>query len=180
MNPEEKKAYHREAARLSHLANPEKRKAYGAEWRMFNRERFAAMKRAWNLANPEKVKAQKQRGRKAQAAAIYLRNKAYQEANKDKLVVYRRRAYLKNPEAAHTCVMKRRGKIKNLGGKLTRGLTKRLLVAQNGLCVLCQCDLSVSGIHKDHIMPLARGGLHEDANIQLTCPTCNLSKGARV
>jgi hypothetical protein len=30
--------------------------------------------------------------------------------------------------------------------------------------------------HKDHIVPLARGGANWIANIQLTCPKCNFSK----
>jgi 5-methylcytosine-specific restriction endonuclease McrA len=31
----------------------------------------------------------------------------------------------------------------------------------------------------DHIMPLARGGKHSPANIQLLCPPCNLRKSAK-
>jgi 5-methylcytosine-specific restriction endonuclease McrA len=32
--------------------------------------------------------------------------------------------------------------------------------------------------HVDHILPLALGGDNRRKNIQLLCPTCNLSKGA--
>jgi 5-methylcytosine-specific restriction endonuclease McrA len=35
------------------------------------------------------------------------------------------------------------------------------------------------GYHKDHVVPLALGGEHAPNNIQLLCPACNLSKGAR-
>jgi 5-methylcytosine-specific restriction endonuclease McrA len=97
-------------------------------------------------------------------------------ANRDQQRAYRMAHHYRHPEQAHTYVMKRRGLI---AGKLTRGLTKRLLEAQEWRCKACQCDLHVSGYHRDHIMPLALGGAHEDANIQILCPFCNLSKGAK-
>lgn len=53
-----------------------------------------------------------------------------------------------------------------------------------GRCVLCQTDLTrffsqQSETHYDHIIPLAGGGMNCVTNLQLTCSTCNLSKGAR-
>jgi hypothetical protein len=53
-----------------------------------------------------------------------------------------------------------------------------------GRCVLCQTDLTrlfsqQAETHYDHIIPLARGGMNCVTNLQLTCSTCNLSKGAR-
>ncbi|WP_371359453.1 HNH endonuclease [Cohaesibacter sp. ES.047] len=53
-----------------------------------------------------------------------------------------------------------------------------------GRCVLCQTDLTKlfsqqSQIHYDHIIPLAHGGMNCITNLQLTCSSCNLSKGAR-
>jgi 5-methylcytosine-specific restriction endonuclease McrA len=176
MTPEEKKQYHRAKAIESRLRNPDQVRLASKKWRLANKERFAAMKRAWNLANPEKVKEMKRRERAKHADAIYERNKAYMAANRPKYRAYRMAHHYRNPEQAHTYVMKRRHLIT---GKLTRGLTKRLLEAQEWRCKACQCDLHVSGYHRDHIMPLALGGAHEDANIQILCPFCNLSKGAK-
>lgn len=53
-----------------------------------------------------------------------------------------------------------------------------------GRCVLCQTDLTrlfsqQAETHYDHIIPLARGGMNCVTNLQLTCSTCNLVKGAR-
>ena len=42
----------------------------------------------------------------------------------------------------------------------------------------CPSDLGL-GYHVDHITSLARGGENKDENIQLLCPKCNLSKGAK-
>ena len=50
--------------------------------------------------------------------------------------------------------------------------------AQRGLCAYCAAKLG-KGYHRDHIMPLIRGGAHDRRNLQLLCAPCNLSKGAR-
>jgi hypothetical protein len=36
------------------------------------------------------------------------------------------------------------------------------------------------GMDLDHVHPVSRGGKSEAANLQLLCPSCNRSKGARV
>lgn len=51
-------------------------------------------------------------------------------------------------------------------------------------CSLCGCDLSSSFTtivdeNFDHIIPLKAGGNNDPSNWQLTCETCNKSKGAR-
>ena len=33
--------------------------------------------------------------------------------------------------------------------------------------------------HPDHVMPLALGGSNDAANIVASCPSCNMSKGAK-
>jgi 5-methylcytosine-specific restriction endonuclease McrA len=49
---------------------------------------------------------------------------------------------------------------------------------QKGRCALCR-DMLGATYHRDHIMPLARGGEHTGRNMQLLCAPCNRSKGAR-
>ena len=51
-------------------------------------------------------------------------------------------------------------------------------------CSLCGCDLSSAFTtlvdeNFDHIIPLKNGGNNDPSNWQLTCETCNKSKGAR-
>lgn len=178
MTPEQKKEYHRASAKKWREKHKSLAIKAAAEWRSENRERFADMKTAWRLANPEKVKEQKRRYREKHAEKILLKNRDYQQANPDKCSVWRKRCYRKNPEPYIEQARKRKGWIKDQGAKLSRGLVARLLISQNYTCVLCPADLRVTKYHRDHIIPLSKGGRHEDANIQILCATCNLRKGA--
>ena len=39
---------------------------------------------------------------------------------------------------------------------------------------------ALTGLHADHIVPLAQGGSRTWANLQTLCAPCNLAKGARL
>lgn len=47
------------------------------------------------------------------------------------------------------------------------------------ICRICKCALNPFGFHIDHIIPVARGGVHHLSNWQILCPTCNTSKQAK-
>lgn len=50
------------------------------------------------------------------------------------------------------------------------------LLQQNATC---RCGIQFGSYHVDHIVPLSRGGSNDKSNLQLLCPSCNTSKGAR-
>lgn len=52
--------------------------------------------------------------------------------------------------------------------------------AQNGRCHWCCTDLKVTGYHIDHVFPRVRGGSDDPGNLKFACPTCNLSKCAKL
>jgi 5-methylcytosine-specific restriction endonuclease McrA len=167
-----------ELQRQWRLRNPAKVRASAIRWRTENKEKFAAMKKAWRDANPDKVFAEKQRYRKRHADKIRLKNRRYQQQNRQKV-----RAWLKKHRAKHPERVRDLGRIYRqnrralmAGGKLPTNLPQRLLVAQKHRCAYCPTDLRKSGYHLDHKTPLSRDGAHEEQNIQLTCPICNLSK----
>jgi 5-methylcytosine-specific restriction endonuclease McrA len=49
---------------------------------------------------------------------------------------------------------------------------------QARVCFWCEADCA-DKFHIDHVMPLARGGKHQVANLCIACPRCNLRKNAK-
>lgn len=55
-----------------------------------------------------------------------------------------------------------------------------LLAKQKYKCAECGVSVRKKGQrHVDHVMPLALGGSNWISNLQILCPTCNMSKGAK-
>lgn len=50
---------------------------------------------------------------------------------------------------------------------------------QDGLCYWCMEELS-DKFHRDHYLPIAKGGTNYPDNIVLSCPHCNLSRGSKM
>ncbi len=77
-------------------------------------------------------------------------------------------------ESAHAA--KRRGAgVRRVG----RDVLMRMMKRQGYRCA-CGCGRSLyAGYHVDHVISIARGGAHEEGNLQLLAPRCNLRKGAK-
>ena len=57
---------------------------------------------------------------------------------------------------------------------------KDLFNKYDGKCFYCGINLSFDNFHIDHYMPIAKGGMHEESNLRISCPHCNLSKGSKI
>jgi 5-methylcytosine-specific restriction endonuclease McrA len=53
---------------------------------------------------------------------------------------------------------------------------------QKGCCAICHTEIALLGSHIDHIQPIAKAPQLATilSNFQITCPPCNLSKGATI
>ena len=50
-----------------------------------------------------------------------------------------------------------------------------------GICMKCGKNVDRKNFHVDHIVPISAGGDEWDLNnLELSCPECNLKKGAKV
>lgn len=60
-----------------------------------------------------------------------------------------------------------------------RGALRERVVARCGLtCGICGAPVPSDDVHIDHIVALANGGPHEEANMQVAHSLCNKRKGA--
>jgi 5-methylcytosine-specific restriction endonuclease McrA len=159
-NAEHKKSY----AKQYYAENRDERIAYTKQWKSENKEWVRERRAAYRALEENKLK-EKQAYDKWRAANIdkdKAKTKAYRDGNVERILArnQNRRALLS-------------------GGKLSLGIASALLARQKSKCACCRVDLKKVGHHLDHIVPLSKGGVNEDSNIQLLCPTCNLSKGAK-
>jgi 5-methylcytosine-specific restriction endonuclease McrA len=129
-----------------------------------HREKRLEEKRQKYLENPEQAKL-----------TLRLSYEKHKEARAEGMRRYRNREDKKQLIS----VLKRSYKAKKKGaeGRHTVEDINALFAAQSGKC-LCGEDLN-NGYHVDHIVPLSAGGTNWPDNLQLLCPTCNLSKGSK-
>lgn len=158
-------------------ANFDKEKAANAAWALKNRERKLANMAAWRKANPDRAKTSIKAWNSANKDRLRLARKAWAAANPEKVKAYGYKWRLKNPDVARICKQNRRSRLKQSGGRLSRGLVERLFNLQRGLCACCKQPLG-GDYHLDHRMPLALGGSNSDENMQLLRKRCNLQKNA--
>lgn len=72
----------------------------------------------------------------------------------------------------------RHAKKKGSAGTHTADDVQRIHTEQGFTCKVCRCDTSTV-YHIDHILALSRGGSNGPENLQILCPPCNMSKGAK-
>lgn len=85
-----------------------------------------------------------------------------------------------NPDKVREYNRNSKAKRKGAEGTHTAQDIRDILTRQKYKCV--ECGVSVrkkSNRHVDHIMPIALGGTNWPFNLQVLCPSCNLSKNAK-
>lgn len=58
-------------------------------------------------------------------------------------------------------------------GKVSKGARARVMARDNSACVWCG---SADSLEIDHVIPVSRGGKHDDANLRVLCQPCNREK----
>lgn len=159
-------------------ANREADLARKAQWVAENLDRKRAYDAAYYQANGEKIRKQ--------TGDYYANNREkgradrrqHRKNNLERLRAYDADRHAENPERARIAARNRRASKKQAEGTYTADDVIGLLKAQRGRCAYCRVDIRKLKYHVDHITALSRGGSNYRRNLQLTCPTCNLSKHA--
>lgn len=164
-NIDYKKVYDKQYRKDNYSKIREKEKLYyennkgkAAEYREKNKEIITARKKAWYNANKERLAA-------------------YRKENKELRANHNRKYRASDPLRYRRYLHVRRTRLSATNENYESGYIKILLKLQRGKCALCRC-LIKSCYHVDHIKPISKGGTNGKYNIQLLCPTCNLTKNA--
>lgn len=142
------------------------------------KEEIAAYKKEWYKANKTRIADLRKSYCQANKVEIAKKKKAYNQANKVKIAARTKLYQQSNPEIFRRAKQKRRAIKRQAFGTISKGITEKLMALQRGKCAVCKASVKDKH-HLDHIMPLSLGGTNEDSNIQILCPSCNCSKGAK-
>lgn len=158
-----KKHYMQQYLKAYYTKNKTKLRKNIAEYRQKNLEKDRADKRAWYAKNRDKMR------RLAKEDNLKNPNK-----NRDRVKRWKENF----PERAKQTAINAHVRRKGAEGTHTAEEVQRLFKLQKGLCIVCRRELKAN-YHQDHIVPLAAGGTNWISNIQLLCPPCNNTKGAK-
>ena len=104
-------------------------------------------------------------------AQSYHNNKPYHRAK-------RMRWHYNNPHRALAWSAARRARKRNATPKMSQEEKQR--ITDIYYRAWCYSQVEIWNFHVDHIIPLAKGGLHHPDNLQILEATINLQKGSRL
>lgn len=170
MIAEYKRAYHQKnkeklclASRAWYAANKERAAAYSRDHYLANRDRYRQWHASWSELNADRRRATEKAWREANSQRLKENTKKWKRDNHFKVLAYNRN---------------RRALARGAAGSHTAEDILRIHKMQKGRCGHCRILLRGS-YHVDHIVPLKNGGSNYPDNLQILCPGCNMSKGAK-
>lgn len=112
------------------------------------------------------------------AAAIRRYMKAYAEAHRQQLNAQSRRWAKANRGKKTAASQRWRARLK---AATVGPVDFDRILARDGLrCHICGGKVAREQVHFDHVIPLSRGGTHEESNIAVAHGRCNVRKGASI
>lgn len=143
--------------------------AYKAEYHKRNRNKIRAYNIAYRIKHKSNLKARSDAYRQANRGVIKARNNARYEKYPE--------VYLAN--AAKRKAVKKRAAI-GTDRKSYALFLRHIRTAEKIPCYWCKKPTSRNDRHKDHIIPLSRGGPDAVENLCCSCARCNLQKQSKL
>lgn len=159
-NPDKVKSY----SRAYYDSHADERRTYSLEWFRRDPERARSLKRSRYANNAEREREKAKEKRRVNPERFREAVRKYDKSHRDK-----RRANANKRRFA-----------KKTRGSFTAADIQLQLRSQLNKCWHCGAEIVGNKYHADHLIPLARGGSNAPENIVISCPTCNLSKGAKL
>lgn len=170
----------REMAKQRYKLNKEKILAVNKAYREADPERTRRIRRNYKENNRDKIKAYE----KANPDKVRAWKMKYIDANRDKHMLAVEKYQKENREKVRDVCKRRR---KYIAGA-TKGKFSSFEIYERDkwICQICQQPVDKNLIFPhpmsksiDHIIPISRGGSHEESNVQLAHLVCNKKAGAK-
>lgn len=145
------------------LARKIKARERAAKWQKENPERRKEIRAKWIANNLDKMRAIR---------------KAWKKAHPDKVRADSSARMRANPELRAANEAKRRARKMEAEGAFSKKQIENLYQLQKCKCANCKTKLN-GKYHRDHIVPISKGGSNGIENIQILCPSCNCKKHAK-
>lgn len=145
--------------------HPERKAAYGREWREKNRDYDTERKACWYRENPERSLSTARAWRQANPERVRIRHRNYciREHDRVRAIANRRRAR-KHAQQEHYTLQQ----------------WEELKAFYDFTCLCCGRREPEIKLTADHVVPLARLGRDDISNIQPLCGRCNRVKNVKI
>lgn len=150
-------------------------KEYNRNYYVRNSDKIKSATTEWLNNNRDKKRLYSQRSYETHKEARQEYHRQYRESNREKVNRASRKSQIKNPDRVRETWRNRRLRKKNIEGTFTEIQVRELYQKQSGLCFHCGVSLN-NVFHRDHWIPITKGGSNWIENIRLLCPHCNHSK----
>lgn len=145
-----------------------------------NSEKCKESVKRWKKANPEKVREYRRKYYDANLEHVREKNKKWNKANPEKVKGIKKKWQQANREKANARYARRRARKRANGVEPTAEYREAMVnPLTRQVCFYCGTDCT-GNHHWDHHIPIAAGGPDAPWNLVVSCPTCNMSKGARL
>lgn len=167
------------ANKLWREANAEKYLSTKKKYRADNKDKIKDSKRLFYVANKEEINANCREYYVNNCENVKVVSATWRSNNKNRHNMSNRIWAKNNTEKVAIASVRRRACEANSEGYLNFSDYFEILANQDYKCPYCNADLH-NNYHLDHIMPISRGGSSWPDNFQALCPSCNLSKNAKL
>jgi len=162
-------------------------KKYKKKYYIENKEKYIEYAKQFKEKNPEYRMKRYIKNKERELEC----HKIYYTKNKQKLLDKRRKLYYEREKKYHRLYIKtdkgkitlqrnkakRRAKERNIINTLTLQEWEDVLIEFNHKCAYCN---SKTGLVKEHIIPISKGGNNVRENVVPSCGICNSKKGNKV
>jgi hypothetical protein len=175
----------RQWARASRVKNADKIKRWQHEYYKANAEKIKKRVKEYTACNQDKAKTWKKTYNKEGRRLYFKTQRGTEEyknrlakwvvENRERIRKHKKKWKLNNPEALLSMSAKRRDAKKTACQGYNKLYVNSFYTISRRISECLRYPF-----HVDHIMPLARGGMHHQDNLQILSKKKNLSKGAKL